>query len=59
MVFRGIAGVKQIYSEIINKQLDYLVFGSPKESEIIIPDYYWQNLHLKQKEKNLKKNCRR
>ena len=50
MVFRGVAGVKQIYSEIINSKLDYLVFGSPKESEVIIPDFYWQNLHLKQKE---------
>jgi len=54
MVFRGISGVKQIYSEIIEKELDYFVFGSPKESEIIIPDYYWQNLHLKQKEKRIK-----
>jgi sugar-specific transcriptional regulator TrmB len=54
MVFRGIAGVKQIYSEIINKKLDYLVFGSPKESGIIIEDYYWQNLHLKQKENKIK-----
>jgi sugar-specific transcriptional regulator TrmB len=54
MVFRGIAGVKQIYSEIIEKKLDYFVFGSPKESEIIIEDYYWQNLHLKQKEHKIK-----
>lgn len=54
MVFRGIAGVKQIYSEIIEKKLDYFVFGSPKESEIIIEDYYWQNLHLKQKENKIK-----
>lgn len=54
MVFRGIAGVKQIYSEIIDKKLNYLVFGSPKESEIIIEDYYWQNLHLKQKENKIK-----
>ncbi len=54
MVFRGIAGVKQIYSEIIDKKLDYLVFGSPKESEVIIEDYYCQNLHLKQKEKKIK-----
>ena len=54
MVFRGVAGVKQIYSEIIEKKIDYLVFGSPKESEVIIEDYYWQNLHLKQKENNIK-----
>lgn len=54
MVFRGIAGIKQIYAEIVNKKLDYLVLGSPKESEIIIPDYYWQNLHLKQKEYKIK-----
>ncbi len=53
-VFRGIAGVKQIYSEIINSKLDYLVFGSPKESETVIGDYYWQNLHLKQKEFKIK-----
>jgi len=49
MVFRGISGVKQIYSEIIKEKKDYLVFGSPKESETLIGDYYWQNIHLKQK----------
>ncbi len=54
MVFRGISGVKQIYSEIINEKLDYLVFGSPKESEVIIEDFYWQNLHVKQKEYKIK-----
>jgi len=53
-VFRGIAGVKQIYSEIINEKLDYLVFGSPKESGELLPDYYWQNLHVKQKEYGIK-----
>jgi sugar-specific transcriptional regulator TrmB len=54
MVFRGLAGVKQIYSEIIANKLDYLVFGSPKESEDIIGDFYWQNLHLKQKASKIK-----
>jgi sugar-specific transcriptional regulator TrmB len=54
MVFRGVSGVKQIYSEIIEKKLDYFVFGSPKESAVIIEDYYWQNLHLKQKENKIK-----
>jgi len=53
-VFRGISGVRQIYSEIINEKLDYLVFGSPKESDELIGDYYWQNLHLKQKEHHVK-----
>ena len=53
MVFRGFAGVKQIYSEIIESKLDYLVFGSPKESEII-GEYYWKNLHAKQKENKIK-----
>lgn len=53
-VFRGIAGVKQIYAEIVNEKLDYLVFGSPKESEQIIEGYYWQNLHAKQKEYGIK-----
>lgn len=50
VVFKGISGVKQIYSEIINEKLDYLVFGSPQESSLLIPDYYWQNIHVKQKE---------
>ena len=54
MVFRGISGVKQIYSEIIEKKYNYLVFGSPKESETIIGDYYWENLHAKQKEYGIK-----
>ncbi len=54
MVFKGLAGVKQIYSEIINERLDYFVFGSPKESEIVIGDYYWKNLHVKQKEYGIK-----
>ncbi len=49
MVFIGISGVKQVYSEIITEKLDYLVFGSPRESEEIIGDYYWKNLHLRQK----------
>ena len=54
IVLKGLAGIKQIYSEIINAKLDYLVFGSPKESETIIGDYYWQNLHAKQKENKIK-----
>ncbi|MBI2148966.1 hypothetical protein HYU23_04750 [Candidatus Woesearchaeota archaeon] len=52
-VFRGFSGVKQIYSEIIEEKLDYLVFGSPKESEMI-GEYYWKNLHAKQKENRIK-----
>lgn len=54
MVFNGIAGVKKIYSEIVEKKLDYCVFGSPLESEVIIPDFYWQNLHQKQHALNIK-----
>ena len=54
MVFRGISGIKQIYSEIVNEKLDYLVFGSPSESEKLIGDYYWQNIHAKQKEFGIK-----
>jgi len=53
MVYIGIAGVKQIYSEIVEEKLDYLVFGSPKESEMI-GEYYWKNLHAKQKEYGIK-----
>jgi len=52
-VFRGIQGVKQIYSEIIEKKIDYLDFGTPIESEEI-GEYYWENLHLKQKENGIK-----
>jgi len=54
VVFRGISGVKQIYSEIINEKLDYFVFGSPRESEELVGDYYWKNLHLKQNERGIK-----
>lgn len=54
MVFRGLFGIKQIYSEIIKEKLDYLVFGSPQESESLIGDYYWRNLHLKQKSLGIK-----
>lgn len=54
IVFRGLAGIKQIYSEIVDSKLDYLVFGSPKESDTLIGDYYWENLHLKQKEYHVK-----
>jgi len=54
MVFRGILGIKQIYSEIIDKKLDYLAFGSPRESGEILEDFYWQNVHIKQKDKNIK-----
>ena len=54
VVLRGIAGVKQIYSEIVNEKLDYLVFGGPKESVDLIGSYYWENLHAKQKEFGIK-----
>lgn len=54
MVFRGISGVKQIYTEIVKEKIDYLCFGSPKESDTMIGDYYWQNLHLKQKKFGIK-----
>jgi len=54
IVLRGIAGIKQIYSEIINNKLDYFVFGSPRESETIVGDFYWQNLHVKQKKFKIK-----
>jgi len=53
-VFTGIAGIKQIYSEIVEKKLNYLVFGSPIESETLVGDYYWKNLHAKQKEYKIK-----
>ena len=53
IVMRGFAGVKQIYKEIIDKQLDYVVFGSPLESDEI-GEHYWQNLHLKQHDKGIK-----
>ncbi|MFH1917297.1 MAG: helix-turn-helix domain-containing protein [Nanoarchaeota archaeon] len=51
-VFRGYHGIKQIYAEIIEKKLNYLVFGSPSASENI-GNYYWQNIHAKQKEHNI------
>ncbi|MBI4919628.1 hypothetical protein HY837_06865 [archaeon] len=54
IVLKGLSGVKKIYSDIIKEKLDYLAFGSPKESELIIGDYYWQNLHAKQKEYGIK-----
>ena len=54
MVFRGVSGVRQIYSEIIKDKLDYLAFGSPKESGSIMGDIFWQNLHAKQKEYKIK-----
>ncbi len=54
IVLKGLAGVKQIYSEIIQEKQDYLAFGSPKESETIIGPHYWQNLHAKQKEYGIK-----
>ena len=53
-VFRGIAGVKHIYADIIENKLDYLVFGSPQESEKIVQEYYWKNLHTKQRAFNIK-----
>ncbi|MGV8162878.1 MAG: TrmB family transcriptional regulator [Candidatus Nanoarchaeia archaeon] len=52
-VFTGLAGVKQIYSEIIEQKLDYLVYGSPSQSDLV-GTYYWQNLHQKQKENKIK-----
>src|SRR3989344_3250140 len=49
-VFNGVAGVKRIYTDIVENKLDYYVFGSPLQSEKIIPSYYWQNLHVKHHE---------
>ncbi|MFH1802948.1 MAG: helix-turn-helix domain-containing protein [archaeon] len=54
VVLRGLTGIKQIYSDIIHNKTNYLVFGSPKESETLIGDYYWQNIHLKQIENGIK-----
>lgn len=54
IVMRGLAGVKQIYSEIVEKRLDYLAFGGPKESDLIIGSHYWQNLHVKQRRFHIK-----
>ena len=53
VVMRGFSGVKQIYKEIVDKKLDYVVFGSPVESDDI-GKYYWQNLHTKQHEFKIK-----
>nr|MBA4405038.1 hypothetical protein [Nanoarchaeum sp.] len=53
-VFNGIAGVKRIYTEIVENKLDYYVFGSPLQSEEIVPAYYWQNLHVKQHEHGIR-----
>ncbi|MDP1695199.1 MAG: helix-turn-helix domain-containing protein, partial [Candidatus Woesearchaeota archaeon] len=53
-VFNGVAGVKKIYADIIEHKLDYHVFGSPLQSETIIPSYYWQNVHMKQHESGIK-----
>jgi sugar-specific transcriptional regulator TrmB len=53
-VFKGLTGVKKIYEEIVDNKLDYYVFGSPLQSETIIPDYYWENLHAKQEEHGIK-----
>ena len=53
-VFNGISGVKKIYEEIVKNKFDYLVFGSPSQSETVIPDYYWENLHAKQHEHGIK-----
>ena len=54
IVLRGIAGVKKVFNEIIEEKKDYIAFGSPLESETIIGDYYWKNLHLKEAEENIK-----
>ncbi len=49
-VYKGIAGVKMIYSDIVRNKSDYFVFGSPLASEKVVPDFYWKNLHAKQHE---------
>ncbi len=53
-VFYGLAGVKKIYRDILERKLDCLVYGSPSESEFLIGDYYWKNLHQKQRDEGLK-----
>lgn len=53
-VLRGITGVKKQHRDLLEEGNDYVGFGSPENSDKILPDYYWQNQHKKQAEKGMK-----
>ncbi len=53
-VFYGLAGVKKVFRDVIERELDCMTFGSTLASETIIGSYFWDNFHQKQLEKGLK-----
>ncbi|MCF7871897.1 hypothetical protein K9L97_02580 [Candidatus Woesearchaeota archaeon] len=54
VVLRGITGVKKMHRDMLDEGKDYVSFGAPEESDKLIPEYYWRNMHKRQVEKGIK-----
>jgi sugar-specific transcriptional regulator TrmB len=53
-LYIGKQGIRQIFSDLLENTTQYYLIGAPLESENIMGKYFWDNFHLKQKEKNIK-----
>jgi sugar-specific transcriptional regulator TrmB len=53
-LYIGKQGIRQIFYDLLENTKQYYVIGTPIESENIMGKYFWDNFHLKQKEKNIK-----
>ena len=50
MVFTGTQGVRVAFNILLSLKEDYVAYGGPLESETLMTELFWLNLHQKQKE---------
>ncbi|MFH1850588.1 MAG: helix-turn-helix domain-containing protein [archaeon] len=48
-IFRGVAGIRHVFSDILDTRKDYSAIGVSKESEDIMGDVFWRNFHAKRR----------
>ena len=54
MVFSGTRGVRTAFNILLSLKEDYVAYGGPLESETLMTETFWLNLHQKQKELGIK-----
>ncbi len=54
MVFSGTRGVRIAFNILLSLKADYIAYGGPLESETLMTETFWLNLHQKQKELGIK-----
>lgn len=54
MVFSGTRGVRAAFNILLSLKKDYVAYGGPLESETLMTETFWLNLHQKQKELGIK-----